>query len=76
MPQIRRAAALAVLRSGEEQDGPTIKLSVAALGGDGIYETEADADIADITLPKSVQAVPDKYKGRDKEGGEHSGNRS
>lgn len=41
---------------------PTVKLSVAALGGDDTFETEADAD---ITLPeKSVQALPDEYKGK------------
>lgn len=40
--------------------GPKTKLSVAASGG-GTYETEADAD---ITLPESVQALPDEYKGK------------
>lgn len=39
---------------------PTVKLYSAASDG-GRYETEADAD---ITLPHSVQVLPDEYKGK------------
>lgn len=40
--------------------GPKLKIYAAALDG-GRYETEADAD---ITLPESVQALPDEYEGK------------
>lgn len=39
---------------------PTIRIYAAASDGSR-YETEADAD---ITLPDSVQALPDEYKGK------------
>ena len=43
-----------------QPSGPKLKIYAAALDG-GRYETEADAD---ITLPDSVQALPDEYKGK------------